>query len=470
MATIYRRGGKKNRKGTYYIQYFDEHGHRQTVRGAVDRSATDALARKLEADVMLRKQGVVDGKADRYSEEGRKPIANHLEDFRQDMLSRGVTEKQVRLAFGRTTRVLDLAGIQRLKDMTPSAVQNAIAKLRDAGRAAKTLNDTLASVKQFCSWARRDGRLMENPIDHLRGYNTAVDRRHDRRALTDDELRRLIAAAESGPTLQHCPGPERALIYRLAALTGLRANEIGTLKKMSFDLDANPPTVTVEAAFSKHRRRDVQPLPTELVSHLRKHLTTKDDDELAFHMPKKPVRTLRHDLQAAGIDYETRHGFADFHALRHTFITRLVKGGIHTKTAQTLARHSDPRLTLGVYSHIEIIDQAAAIRTLPLLETGDMEASKHRAVATGTVGKENTGTNVHCTNVQEKSCTSVGSCAAFSDISWHPVAQRSVNKDECKSRKVGTLGTVCHGMALTGRDPQKVEAAGVEPASANAHR
>ena len=32
--------------------------------------------------------------------------------------------------------------------------------------------------------------------------------------------------------------------------------------------------------------------------------------------------------------------FADFHALRHTFITNLATGGVHPKTAQTLARHS----------------------------------------------------------------------------------------------------------------------------------
>ena len=384
MATVYKRGGKQNKGGTWYVQYFDENGRRRTVRGCKDKEATLQIARKLEADVALRKAGVIDPKTQRYAEEGRKPIAEHLKDWKQDLLSRGVTEKQVRLAFGRATRVLDLAGIQRLMDVTPSVVQNAIAKLRDAGRAAKTLNDTLASVKQFCNWARLNGRLSENPIDHLRGYNTAVDRRHDRRALSDDELRRLIVAAESGPTLQGCPGSQRALIYRLAVLTGLRANEIRTLKEVSFDLDGSPPTVTVEAAFSKHRRQDVQPLPDELVPRLREHLATKTDNERAFHMPKKPVRTLRHDLQVAGIEYETQQGFADFHALRHTFITRLIKAGVNPKTAQTLARHHDVSLTLNVYSHVELIDQVAGLRALPKLDGDDTEASTGRLCATGT--------------------------------------------------------------------------------------
>jgi hypothetical protein len=33
--------------------------------------------------------------------------------------------------------------------------------------------------------------------------------------------------------------------------------------------------------------------------------------------------------------------------------------------AQSLARHSDIRLTLGVYTHVELHDQTAAIEALP---------------------------------------------------------------------------------------------------------
>ncbi|HEY4760010.1 MAG TPA: hypothetical protein VIH42_05460 [Thermoguttaceae bacterium] len=33
--------------------------------------------------------------------------------------------------------------------------------------------------------------------------------------------------------------------------------------------------------------------------------------------------------------------------------------------AQTLARHSDIRLTLGVYTHVELPDRSAAIESLP---------------------------------------------------------------------------------------------------------
>ena len=57
--------------------------------------------------------------------------------------------------------------------------------------------------------------------------------------------------------------------------------------------------------------------------------------------------------------------FADFHSLRHTFVTNLCKADISPKTAQALARHSDIRLTMNIYTHVDEQEQAAAIARLP---------------------------------------------------------------------------------------------------------
>jgi hypothetical protein len=58
--------------------------------------------------------------------------------------------------------------------------------------------------------------------------------------------------------------------------------------------------------------------------------------------------------------------YADFHSFRHMYITSLDRAGISPKMAQTLARHSDIRLTLGVYTHVTVHDQTAAIESLPV--------------------------------------------------------------------------------------------------------
>ena len=50
--------------------------------------------------------------------------------------------------------------------------------------------------------------------------------------------------------------------------------------------------------------------------------------------PDKAAEMFRIDLEAAGIGYATDAGIADFHSLRHTFISNLAAGGVHPKLAQ----------------------------------------------------------------------------------------------------------------------------------------
>ena len=50
---------------------------------------------------------------------------------------------------------------------------------------------------------------------------------------------------------------------------------------------------------------------------------------------------------------------ADFHSLRHTFISNLAASGVHPKVAQQLARHSTITLTMDRYSHLGLIDMTA---------------------------------------------------------------------------------------------------------------
>ena len=280
MATFYQRKWKNGRKSTWYIKYYDESGIRQTVKGFTDKKATEQFAHKLEQEAFLRKQGIIDPLADKIAQEGRKPIADHMQDFYSNVLSCGVTADYAKKLCFRATKVTSLIQAEYLIDLTSSAVQKALSKIKKEGLSLKTVNDHLAAVKQFMKWAESDKRILKNPISHLKRFNVAVDRRHDRRALSDDELIRLIrVTSEQGKTFEYCTGKERALIYKVSALTGLRRNEISSLTKGSFDLDSSTPTVRVEAAFSKHRREDILPLTEDLIPDLRIHLSGKEANE-----------------------------------------------------------------------------------------------------------------------------------------------------------------------------------------------
>ena len=51
----------------------------------------------------------------------------------------------------------------------------------------------------------------------------------------------------------------------MSFLTGLRRQEMGSLTPRSFKLDDAQPVLKVEAACSKHRRKDTLPMHPELV-------------------------------------------------------------------------------------------------------------------------------------------------------------------------------------------------------------
>ncbi len=131
--------------------------------------------------------------------------------------------------------------------------------LADAGRSPRTVNWHRAALRGFGRWLTIEGRLRSDPLLRLGRLDEQTDLRRVRRALDDDELAILIDAAEHGPARFGLGGDDRAMLYRMAVGTGFRLNELRSLTPRSFDLDAGPPTVTVEAAYSKRRRRDVQP-------------------------------------------------------------------------------------------------------------------------------------------------------------------------------------------------------------------
>jgi len=214
-------------------------------------------------------------------------------------------------------------------------------------------------------------------------FNEKVDVRRERRALTADELRRLIRAAETGEPFRGMSGSDRAMLYRVAMETGLRWSELRSLRRQSFNLTSNPPTVTVAAVDSKHRQEDILPLRQELSEALLAYFTAQPALPTAKAFPHMPPGTvgaklIRFDLAKTGdpernlepIPFKDSQGqVADFHALRHSFVTALARSGIHPSVAQSLARHSSITLTMDTYTHAVLESQKEAIERLPDLSS-----------------------------------------------------------------------------------------------------
>lgn len=194
----------------------------------------------------------------------------------------------------------------------------------------------------------------------------------------------MIAAAESGPFRCGISGSDRVMLYRLALGTGFRRGELASLTPESIELEGETPIIRILAGYSKHRREDIQPIRPDLAEQLRPWLSDRPAKGPLWPKLNRSSVIVREDLLASRCEwlkeaqenpeevarweasdflaYRNHRGLvADFHALRHTFITHLVGSGAPGKAAQMLARHSPPMLTLGRYTHAGMDESVRAL-------------------------------------------------------------------------------------------------------------
>ena len=212
------------------------------------------------------------------------------------------------------------------------------------------------------------------------------DRRHQRRALTEPEIARLLAAARARPLeeaqarglpltgkeerLLRTLGEMRSMIYELRLSTGLRPSEAQRLRwcdvreegegRHSLLVHVPPGTRTKQ---SKSQHADV-PLPEDLAKRLLA-LRPAEAAEVdpVFRLPgysrgaAPTIKTFKADLKAAGIAYLDDEGrAADRYALRRTFNRRLVEAGTDPRVASRLMRHSSMDVTMESYTDAHLLD------------------------------------------------------------------------------------------------------------------
>lgn len=387
-GTLFRRISK----GPWIASWYDVSGRRReaSTRTTCRATAERILAQKI-ADVALRREGVIDADADRYSVADRRPIGQHVGAYVASLRAKCCTPGYIADREVKLMRILELAEISHLPDLTTSSVLVAVEKVRamrngddDPGPSLRTLNKYVAAAKGFARWLRQERLTRENRAENLRGFNDVEDQRHKRRDLPDEDLRKLITVTATRDIEGGMSGADRSTMYLLAASTGYRRNELASLTPESFDLDSDPPAIECSATATKSRRADRQPIRRDLVPRLRSWLRSKSPGERVFaNMPQNTARTLRWDLKAAGIPYEVDGQRFDFHALRGVYCTRIERSGATPRTLQTLARHVDARTTLHRYSRLRVHDQVRAVEATPSL-VADEPAEYAAVAATGT--------------------------------------------------------------------------------------
>jgi integrase len=244
--------------------------------------------------------------------------------------------------------VLDGCDFKTFAELDSLLLAQWLADERAAGRIGpKTSNYYLRDFKSFLRWLAKHGRMpKDHPCLAVEPVDAGQDVRRARRELTLAELLAVFESAANSPaSFRGLTGRDRYHLYLTACGTGFRVQELAALTPESFRLDGRPPTATVPARRSKNRKVSTQPLPSNVAAALREHLDGRPVGVRLWPRTwwRRAAEMLQIDLEAAGVAYAVPGPdgtplYADFHALRHTFITYLAEAGVSVKHAQELAR------------------------------------------------------------------------------------------------------------------------------------
>lgn len=425
---------------TFTAKYRDGTGRVvEVATGCRDRTAAEAVLADLEKRADKVRSNMRTPAEDAVIDHQATPLSQHIEDYIRHQKARELNRDRIDSTRRRIERVASDCQFRRLSDVDGLGLERWLVARQLEDMSPGNRNEYRKAMVGFANWCVRNRRLLENPFVDVPVVDARADQRRKRRALTPDELEKLLGVARRRPlldalTIRRGPrkgqpvarlsderrreldllGMERALIYKTLVLTGLRRGELASLTVGQLELDLPAGDVAyaaLAAADEKNRQGSDIPLRGDLAADLRHWLGVKlqtlQDAARAsggpipvrlppatpvFNVPDGLVRILNRDLLMAGLarrrddgtidKSDDRGRTIDVHALRHSFGTLLSKGGVAPRTAQAAMRHGSIDLTMNVYTDPRLLDVARALDALPPLP---LDGGPQQEAATGTI-------------------------------------------------------------------------------------
>ena len=267
-------------------------------------------------------------------------------------------------------------GKHRLHIITPGQINRALDKRAADGKAPRTLNYALTTLRNIYAEAMADELVDVNPC--LKVKWRKVDKK-ERQLVTAKEFDDLCVAAIKASK----NGPQFCDYLRLLQYSGSRMAETLLLRWSDVDWGQKQLVIGAEGGSKNHEARHVDFNPSLEVHLTDMHRRRDCESQWIFPSPQRgrkdiPSKSFRETLLLAREEAGLEH--VGFHDTRHHFISMSVMAGIDYMTIAAWVGHKDGGILIGkVYGHLANEHRQRAAQKLVLGTMGIIDGGKEEA-------------------------------------------------------------------------------------------
>lgn len=246
----------------------------------------------------------------------------------------------------RIDRICRYIGDLALESIGVNEIEGVYESMRSDGYAPSTIQLAHSTLSGVIKDAYRRGVIAHNPIDRVNPPKRVC---RERRALTDAQMDELAGKMDISD------GKEMGVMLCLCC--GLRRAEAVALRWSDFDGSAIHVTRSDDGEGNPKPPKtaaSVRAVPVPRSLALRMESMRGEPD--AWICPNSDGRYMTaRSFGQWWTDYRHRYGVdVSLHELRHSYLTRLARAGVHPRVMQSLAGHSSMRVTMEIYTHISM--------------------------------------------------------------------------------------------------------------------